>query len=350
MLNLNRLSNQLHYQFFCIQLDFYIRKIDNFIRENSLNLLYINLMNIILRDPERISDYIMEWENRNQLYIPLEICSYIFEYIGNLRDQINYCYINKELCNNIKIKTILDPSYGIKITNICLYQNIFSSLEQLNISDNENVKDINHLVMLKKLICRGENSVLGQKGIKNIRLEELYCSNNKYINDINHMKSTLKYIEPNDNIKYDSYRDKLCGCTRPCLLTSIILITLSIIIFCLIFNGVYFGLIYDTKYNNYVSENMVNYDKYCMSICKKDCHHINCTGKVADLTTHYDIVNKIIGKKPYYTNGAIYLTTLIMVPFFMFIIIITLVIAILKICYNSEPYNINTICVQEYHV
>ena len=185
---------------------------------------------------------------KSNKYIPLELCKYIFQYINEIPDQINYCSVNKIINENIKITMFVDQYYCTKITESCLHQNMFNCLEHLDISNNPYIKNINHLKNLRSLVCRGKNSALRQRGIKNLKLEKLYCSENEYINDISHMKNTLKYLEPNDNIKLGVHRENICGFTKPCIMVMILITTLLLAMFCMILASVYYGSIKNDLY------------------------------------------------------------------------------------------------------
>ena len=130
--------------------------------------------------------------------LPFDVKNIIFDYLGDTKDKINFCHLDKENNNRLKIKKLIYPD--TQFTRLFLRQKIFSELEELDISNNSNIYSVNYLKNLKKLICKGQNSNLRQWGIKNLKLRELYCDENMYIYDVGHMKGTLIRLEPNDNI------------------------------------------------------------------------------------------------------------------------------------------------------
>ena len=158
---------------------------------------------------------------------------------------------------------MLDKYYNTKITSTILRHDIFSDLEYLDISDNQNIKDINHLKNLKSLVCRGEKSALCQNGIRKLKLEELYCYGNKHIYDISFMKNTLRRIEPNDNIRLELRNDKICGRSKPCMIVFLLIIALLFVVLCMILASAYYGYLKRTsnKDNNsmkiYTENNVV---------------------------------------------------------------------------------------------
>lgn len=178
--------------------------------------------------------------------LPFDIKYIIFDYLYDTKDKINYCYLNKENNNKLKIKKLLYPS--TRFTESFLKQKIFSELVELDISNNEYISSVNYLNNLKKLICRGQNSRLSQQGIKDLKLYELYCEGNIHIYDVGHMKDTLVHFESNDNIKESIYNEIFCFCDRLGIYCMSIMFLILSIIFASIWFGIYFGLISEEVY------------------------------------------------------------------------------------------------------
>ena len=114
----------------------------------------------------------------------------------NMYNSIDY-YIRKKLGteNEINSKTL---EYIININNeitelcSCLITqetlNKCKSLVKLNITDNKNIKNVNHLNKLEVLNISGMYCGVNQKGIKNLKLvKNLNAYNNVRIKDVNHL-------------------------------------------------------------------------------------------------------------------------------------------------------------------
>lgn len=180
--------------------------------------------------------------------LPFDVKNIIFDYLGDTKDKINFCHLDKENNNRLKIKKLIYPD--TQFTRLFLRQKIFSELEELDISNNSNIYSVNYLKNLKKLICKGQNSNLRQWGIKNLKLRELYCDENMYIYDVGHMKGTLIRLEPNDNITKCRYNDVFCCFYRLGVLYLAVLFFVLFIIFASVWFGIYFGLISREVYIN----------------------------------------------------------------------------------------------------
>lgn len=242
----------------------------------------------------------------------------IFDYICNYTDKINFCYLDRENSERIKIKTLLyhnikssiyfeENNYFLeKITKKYLKQNIFSELVELDISNNERIDDVNYLKNLKKLICRGKNSKLSQYGIKDLKLKELYCEGNTHIYDIGHMKDTLIYLEPNYNIKNCVYKDNFCCFYKEHVLYLAIISFVFFTALLFIWFGIYFGLISREVYiNTQYIKTTANLDaisttsyKCCNLICNT-CDVCNTTilPSCDTLTSNYTMGNCCNGYK-----------------------------------------------------
>lgn len=82
------------------------------------------------------------------------------------------------LCN-------IEKKYIPLLTNDILKQ--YPDLIKLNLSNNRNVTDINHLTKLNFLDASGELCVLADKGIEKLNLQEIDVTNNLHITKLNHM-------------------------------------------------------------------------------------------------------------------------------------------------------------------
>jgi hypothetical protein len=76
------------------------------------------------------------------------------------------------------------------ITQEIIKQEKYRNLKYLNITDNKNITDINHLHKLKILNASGSKCKLGDKGISDLagNIKELIIINNQFITDINHLQ------------------------------------------------------------------------------------------------------------------------------------------------------------------
>lgn len=311
----------------------------------------------------------------NNTFIPIELCIHIFQYIDGVSDKIHYCSVNKILNRNMKITVLADQYYSTKITDACLRQNIFSNLRQLDISNNSNVKNINHLIKLKSLICRGEKSALCQNGIKKLRLEELYCRGNEHIYDISHMKNTLKYLEPNNNIRFGFHNEKFCGFSKPCIIVLALITMMLFVIFCMIWASAYYGSIKNDldKASSYVEtiayvKNITKIcDRYCYfniyyyyhspknlsyGIDRMTCALIDdvCTNEILStlfFTIYYNKNNTgDITKNLHYMDNLAGLILLSLIPFVLMIMSVFLVIGIIKIYCTEKKIARNQIFVE----
>jgi len=142
---------------------------------------------------------------------------------------VNSEYIKKRLCDDILKKheyiekldahnnpNILDISYLIhlKVLKVSGSESLIDSislktlinLEELDISSNFYVTNLNHLVNLKKLIA--PDSQLNNENIKNlVNLEELNISNNFHITKINHCINLKVLTAYNTKLKNESIKD-----------------------------------------------------------------------------------------------------------------------------------------------
>ena len=85
-------------------------------------------------------------------------------------------HFNQEILNNYK-------RAGIK----CL-----TNLKELNISNCDNITNLNHLIRLEKLVMRGECGI-DDNGIRNLsQLEEFDANHNDKISNISHMTKLKK--------------------------------------------------------------------------------------------------------------------------------------------------------------
>lgn len=92
---------------------------------------------------------------------------------------------NNRLC--IEDLKNISKQQRLNLTNDILKQKKFRNLKYLNISNNQNVTEIDHLIRLEILIARGMKCVLNQSSIQNLNLVELDVHNNLRITDLNHM-------------------------------------------------------------------------------------------------------------------------------------------------------------------
>ena len=120
------------------------------------------------------------------------ICSFLYD----LKDVINLYNLNKDHQNNIKIINLYDipEKYLKRLDQQIIEQHKFRFVEKLNLCNNENIKNVNHMKTLKILDCCGRNNVVNQNGISELNLIAINIFDNKNIK-INYMKYTLKVLE-----------------------------------------------------------------------------------------------------------------------------------------------------------
>jgi hypothetical protein len=112
--------------------------------------------------------------------ICLDIWQLIFDYY-DIHDQLNILSICKIFNNKLKVKKLKH----IKLNDVILQQRKFYNLEELYASNNEKIKNVNHLIKLKILDCSYDCGI-DQEGIKDLKLiEKLYALGNKKIQSIN---------------------------------------------------------------------------------------------------------------------------------------------------------------------
>lgn len=81
-------------------------------------------------------------------------------------------------------------------------------IEDLDVSNNSNITNINHLQNIKILHARGDNCGINDHGISNLFLiEYLFVSDNPYVTNINHFKNLkLLYAEGNSSINNEGIK------------------------------------------------------------------------------------------------------------------------------------------------
>ena len=121
------------------------------------------------------------------------ICSYFYD----LKDTINLYNLDKNHQDNIIIINLYDIElkYRHRLNQQIIEQNKYRYVTKLDVCDNRQIKNVNHMKnTLKKLNC-GWNCGIDQNGISQLNLIELYTFDNKKIKNVNHMKETLKILD-----------------------------------------------------------------------------------------------------------------------------------------------------------
>jgi Leucine-rich repeat (LRR) protein len=121
--------------------------------------------------------------------ICLDIWQLIFDYC-DITDQLNILSMCKIFNDELQIKKLKN----FKIDDIILKQKKFYNLEELHVSHNEKIKNVNHLTKLKILDCSHSCGIY-QEGIIDLKfIEELYASYNGKIKNVNHL-TKLKILD-----------------------------------------------------------------------------------------------------------------------------------------------------------
>ena len=120
-----------------------------------------------------------------------DLLSLIHSYLPFI-DKLNHRNACKHFQSALRITDLynINPKYSkiLKEINLCKYVDVI----QLQLADNENVIDLNHMTKLKKLNISGYYCGVGDNGIIALNLEELTAFNNPKITTLNHMTNLKK--------------------------------------------------------------------------------------------------------------------------------------------------------------
>lgn len=123
-------------------------------------------------------DFTMEY------ILPSEIWRVISNF-SNFPTRINLTKVCKFFNENLQITDLytIESKYLKLLTNDILKN--YPSVTKLNLTDNPNVTDINHLNKLQILKASGRKCALGNQGIKKLNLKEIDVSYNLHITNLN---------------------------------------------------------------------------------------------------------------------------------------------------------------------
>src|SRR5690606_35851300 len=125
---------------------------------------------------------------------------------SKIKESLFICRLNKETYKKIKIHFLneigLSNKITNKITNKILKQKKYSHLISLNLSNNSQISNVNHIKKLK-ILYAGWGCGINNKGISKLNLIELYVSYNNKITNVNHM-TDLKILYANADCGIDN--------------------------------------------------------------------------------------------------------------------------------------------------
>src|SRR5690606_8268728 len=104
---------------------------------------------------------------------------------SDIKESLFVCRLNRETYEKIKIHYLNELSK--KITDNILGQKKYYHLISLNLSNNSQITNVNHMTNLKILHASGGDCGIDNKGIGKLNLIELHANGNIKITNVNHM-------------------------------------------------------------------------------------------------------------------------------------------------------------------
>src|SRR5690606_30605214 len=120
---------------------------------------------------------------------------------SKIKESLFICRLNKKTYKKIKIHYLNEDKFSQKITNKILKQKKYSHLISLNLSNNSQILNVNHMKNLK-ILDAGEDCGIDDEGISKLNLIELDASYNEEITNVNHM-TNLKILDAGENCGID---------------------------------------------------------------------------------------------------------------------------------------------------
>lgn len=127
--------------------------------------------------------------------ISFDLQKIAFEYLFDLKDQMNMYHLTREHEMNLKITDLYDipEKYLHKIDQNLIKQDKYRTLKRLNLAGNRKITDVNHLLDLEELDCSYIDCAIKQDGIKRIvKFKKLNIHDNFGITDLNHLTELVE--------------------------------------------------------------------------------------------------------------------------------------------------------------